>query len=466
MSSVNYGNAYTVFNYQYDATGKAFSKILKDVIFGGLYTGGQLSYDGTDVIIASYSALYETNDQTLKVTTSSNILLNTVVGLSAITSVTPYVVASITWVDNTILYPDYSFKSLASITSSDIVFGKATFSGSVVTGFVYDETTYGITKERSTNTWNIPGTVLQKNIPIVRTRLSAIDTNTIFDQFSNDTDIYFICTANRTADIRGGSETIGDELNIYNYTTTNKILAITYKTGTIVNLEQNQFIKFKWTGITWDIVFWSDTIFNIDSNLTLSTANNYSSIEIPASTNRTINLINGSLIIGKELIVKNTAASESYTLDTTYNSGKTVSISAGSWIKFRWNGLTWDIIEGCGSYIPIMGTTYNVTSYTLYKCYYTITGNIVTVNGYFDLVKDTNYAAGCFFEISIPIISNFSSNCDCNGVSIGGSFFEGGVFAIRADVSSQTAHFGDFHIENPQDPNGVARKFIFSYIIK
>ena len=148
MSSLALGSPTVTYSYQEDAKGSAFNKTFKNILAQGIYTGGGLSFVGNNITLAPYDALFpSTDNQLVAIHTSASIDLSGAqpagAGLGAIISSTPYIAMTFIYANSTTVYPDYIFASASILTdSSYVILGMATFSGSVVTGFSYDNATY------------------------------------------------------------------------------------------------------------------------------------------------------------------------------------------------------------------------------------------------------------------------------------------------------------------------------------
>jgi len=213
MSNLALGNPVVAYAYKYDAKGSAFNKLFYNILSPGIYTGGGLSFSGNQIIVDSYDALfpYPTTSQIIAVHTNSSINLSSSVGeggygLGNITSSLPYIAMYFIWTDSTGVYPDYGFYD-ESVTSnaSYIVLGKATFTGSNVTGFDYSASTYpprynsttrglnvrGLTDSTSTSTGSVVingGVGIAKNLVVGNTiTASNLTANSKLEIGSTDT---------------------------------------------------------------------------------------------------------------------------------------------------------------------------------------------------------------------------------------------------------------------------------------
>jgi len=147
MSSFSIGSPVVAYAYKYDAKGRAFNKVFNNIMSPGIYNGGGLSFVGNKITLAPYDALFpSTDNQLVAIHTSAPIDLSTAqpsgFGLGDISSSTPYIAMTFVWADSTTEYPDYGFFDASILSNySYLILGRATFSGSAVTGFSYNEST-------------------------------------------------------------------------------------------------------------------------------------------------------------------------------------------------------------------------------------------------------------------------------------------------------------------------------------
>jgi hypothetical protein len=164
MSILNLGTPTITYRYQEDAKGSSFNQTFKNILAPGIYNGGGLSFVGNNITLAPYDALFtSTNNQLIAIHTSASIDLSgaqpTGFGLGAIVSTTPYIAMTFVWSDSTTVYPDYIFANSSILANSSyLILGMATFSGSVVTGFSYDNATYPPAYTPSSKQFLIKGT--------------------------------------------------------------------------------------------------------------------------------------------------------------------------------------------------------------------------------------------------------------------------------------------------------------------
>lgn len=146
MSSINYGNQTITYRFEHPTQTSEWNKNLRNIIAPGVYEGGTITYSGNEIILGSYDiAVNSSTDKMLTIHASSSVNLSTTGGLGDITPTYPYIVTNYTALDQSNVYLDFYFKNLGSISTNDIVFGKATFDMSNnVNGIDYSETTWGI----------------------------------------------------------------------------------------------------------------------------------------------------------------------------------------------------------------------------------------------------------------------------------------------------------------------------------
>ena len=254
MSTTNYGNSTIVFGYKYPATASAFNKLIKDALPHGIYLGGTLSQIGNQVIIAHYSAVFNSGSLTSnKISTAIAINMNSDVGQGDITPSAPYIVANYTYANVIINYPDYYFKAEEDLSSTDIIFGKGVFSGATLTGFDYTVATIAPQYNPTTNTFNINCDTFIKNNRINKEVLTAIDVDTTTTELLGNTSFFCSPTADRTLDITAGASFEDTEVYVYNNSSTYKV-TVTYFTATTFDILANEYVKFKWNGTHWIII--------------------------------------------------------------------------------------------------------------------------------------------------------------------------------------------------------------------
>lgn len=163
MSLSNLGSQTINWKYKASLKGSNLSKMFNGCIAPGIYlksgipveygTGIVSSYTGGNIVLAPFEAVFRcvSDNKTVHVGTSESINLYT--SLGAIGSSAPYIIMSYTWQDQVLNYIDFSYAS--SFTLYDVVIGKATFSGSDVTGIDYSQATYPPIYDSVTNTFKI-----------------------------------------------------------------------------------------------------------------------------------------------------------------------------------------------------------------------------------------------------------------------------------------------------------------------
>jgi len=147
------GDQQLSFAYDHAATASEFNKRLTDIIKPGLYKGGLLTNpSGDNVEIATFTALVRcSSDELVKVETSTAVTIS-------VSELKPYVTYILHWQDDKDNSGDFSSKADdglfngSEIFSNEIVFGKAIYSGGVITGFDYTDRTRG-TCDADGNIW-------------------------------------------------------------------------------------------------------------------------------------------------------------------------------------------------------------------------------------------------------------------------------------------------------------------------
>lgn len=181
MSTVNLGTQTINWKYKTSLKGSNLSRMFNGSTNPGIYlnngvsitpgTGLVTSFTGNEITINAFTAIFKASTtQTVHVSTSSAINLSSEGSLGYITSAAPYITMSYTWADQIINYVDFSFKALSSLTSYDIVIGKAVFSGSNVISIDYSDASYPPLYNPTTQTLNVfkdiyaGGTIRANNI--------------------------------------------------------------------------------------------------------------------------------------------------------------------------------------------------------------------------------------------------------------------------------------------------------------
>jgi hypothetical protein len=138
------GNQELIFSYDHDATSSDFNKKFNKILKPGVYWGGGLTNpSGHDVDIANFILLIEcSSGEMVRVQTSA-------IASVTVAEATPYIVYTLSWVNdenNAGTFradsDDGNFNG-NNIYENEIVLGKATYSGGVITGFDYTEKTIG-----------------------------------------------------------------------------------------------------------------------------------------------------------------------------------------------------------------------------------------------------------------------------------------------------------------------------------
>jgi hypothetical protein len=253
MGANNYGNANITFRYKHPAKAENFNSVLRGVCPSGIYRGGTVSYKGNVLTLAPYTAIFESSiDKATTVSTASAIDLSTVTTFGGnASSTTPYIIMRYTYSNVISNYPDYYQVAFESIQTTDIIICKVLFDGGgVVTGIDYSEAHTAPQYNKDLNIYNIACDTYVKGKKINKEVTTAIDANTVTNELTCDTSLFFSPTADRTLNITAGASFADTDLYIYNNGTDYKV-TVTYFTGSTVDLTPSMFIKFKWNGVRW-----------------------------------------------------------------------------------------------------------------------------------------------------------------------------------------------------------------------
>lgn len=131
---------------------------------------------------------------------------------------------------------------------------------------------------------------------------------------------------------------------------------------------------------------------------------------------------------------------------------------------FYYTGSAWKSINGTpinsGSYVPTLTGIANVSSSTADSCFWTRTGNIVTVFGSLSVTATLGVNTNTTIDISIPVASNLASR-SCRGTAnTNGAILNGAV--VNADVTNDKALLGFFSTGT----SALVFNFSFSYPVQ
>jgi hypothetical protein len=129
MAIINNGNQVISYSYEQEVTASSMNKLNYGLIPPGIYSGGELiRTSDISILIQPFILYYKdtVNELGVKIETSESAVLT-------VTSTKPYVVGRFSWVESAINYMDFVNVSYAEILSTDILFGRLIFNGSVLT---------------------------------------------------------------------------------------------------------------------------------------------------------------------------------------------------------------------------------------------------------------------------------------------------------------------------------------------
>lgn len=132
-----FGNQELTFNFYEVARSENFNKVLFKLLPSGIYEGGLLTKkegETNTVIVAPLIAYIYARNENLGVrieTASENNEVN------AVTPTYPNVVLRLTWQNSTIVQVNCISLANGAIEATDLILGKATFAGSIISGFDY-----------------------------------------------------------------------------------------------------------------------------------------------------------------------------------------------------------------------------------------------------------------------------------------------------------------------------------------
>jgi hypothetical protein len=129
MGTINNGGQTLSFDYHEAALGKRFNDTLYKLISRGIHSGGILTrINDTSVSLSQMVIFFEdtTNEVGIKITTS---------GLATITDASPtkpFIIGRFSWTDMEDNYISFLSSAYADINSTDLVFGKCLYTGSIM----------------------------------------------------------------------------------------------------------------------------------------------------------------------------------------------------------------------------------------------------------------------------------------------------------------------------------------------
>jgi len=138
MSSINNGGQSLYFSYLEPATGKGFNKTVYKLLSRGIYSGGDLiRVTDSQIQVNPMICFFEdtVNEIGVKISSAAAATVN-------LTPATPYIIGRFTWLDSDQNFMDFLSVGFSSIQNDDLVFGKALYSGAVLTSFDYNRKTW------------------------------------------------------------------------------------------------------------------------------------------------------------------------------------------------------------------------------------------------------------------------------------------------------------------------------------
>jgi hypothetical protein len=156
MSTTNSGNQTLTFDYKNPTTSASFNTLLRGAIKPGIFSGATLTkVDNATVTISPFVAYLNVGtDKMVRATTTTAVTINVSAG-------SPVVYMTYTWADVIENYIDFAIRADNGVkATNEVTIGKATYSGSVLTGFNYTWPAYKTsTSLDSANTTYLPGNV-------------------------------------------------------------------------------------------------------------------------------------------------------------------------------------------------------------------------------------------------------------------------------------------------------------------
>jgi hypothetical protein len=138
MGSVNHGLQTITFDYYMVAKGGEFSKLFKNAIKTGLYTGGYLTrVSDTEISLSPFTMVIgDSADHLVYVKTSSAASIKTAtIDSGSLDSLHPWIVLRWAFANSVNNYVEIHATTKVAIQENDIVVGKVLWSGTTITGF-------------------------------------------------------------------------------------------------------------------------------------------------------------------------------------------------------------------------------------------------------------------------------------------------------------------------------------------
>lgn len=145
MGTTNHGTQAIMFQYYLEATAENFGKLCIDVIPTGIYSGGRAEIlgDSSLQIKPFVIAIQDSTNQVTVRSTVSAVLTTGVLDSGGVSSSTPYLI--LRWIHTSSAANYVEIHAIASLSARqqyDLVIGKMTFTGAVLTGFDYTDRTH------------------------------------------------------------------------------------------------------------------------------------------------------------------------------------------------------------------------------------------------------------------------------------------------------------------------------------
>ena len=141
MSTTNLGDQYITFDYHHPAQAKEFNTLLREAINPGVYSGGTITYAGTQATIAPFVAYIKTDE------VSSNKLVRVETRSATTISVnasTPVIALTYTWDDVSENWLDFNQRaSGSSALPYEVCLGECVFTLGAITSVTYANKTWG-----------------------------------------------------------------------------------------------------------------------------------------------------------------------------------------------------------------------------------------------------------------------------------------------------------------------------------
>lgn len=217
-NTTDYGTQTITIDFQQTGTSQEINALMHKIIRPGIYNGFTLSIESTSEFRLSTGVLFiqASNDVevSVRVATSADIT-------QSIASATPYVIGRYEWHDDPSSYMNVLTVAEGDIETTDVVFGKGTFSGGDLTGF--DNT------DRDYISWDADTTELGDTATITSAPTGGDETNLIgttdvvaaiqeaFDRLIDLSGVNDDAVKNRHVDFGTGANQInGGDLNVSN----------------------------------------------------------------------------------------------------------------------------------------------------------------------------------------------------------------------------------------------------------